>query len=294
MNQFGGVHTIDKQYRLGLYLAAFTTFMKDKPFQLMYVDAFAGSGSHSPIHRNTKNNIQGFFPKPAPQVFDGSARLALQVKPKFDKYIFIDNKPNNTAQLSRLQDEYPDDNIKVKNDDANIYLKKLCKKCDWTHWRAVLFLDPYGMQVNWTTIEAVAQTHAIDLWCLFPLGVAVNRLLRRDGRINKTSRYKLDEVLGSHDWYGVFYKTKTGQNLFGEYTKIIKIAKPNQVGEYYLNQLRSVFAGVARRPLRLYNKSTLLYWLYFAAGDQNGATRRISIAENILASLSVRQGLKHS
>ena len=39
----------------------------------------------------------------------------------------------------------------------------LCHK-DWSSHRAVLFLDPYGMQVEWTTIEAIARTGAIDLW----------------------------------------------------------------------------------------------------------------------------------
>ena len=43
----------------------------------------------------------------------------------------------------------------------------MCDK-DWSLHRAVLFLDPYGMQVEWATIEAVAKTKAIDLWLLFP------------------------------------------------------------------------------------------------------------------------------
>jgi len=31
------------------------------------------------------------------------------------------------------------------------------------------------MQVDWTTLEAVASTQAIDIWILFPLGIGVNR-----------------------------------------------------------------------------------------------------------------------
>lgn len=46
--------------------------------------------------------------------------------------------------------------------------------------RAVVFLDPFGMQVEWRTIERIGQTKAIDLWILFPLGVAVNRFLTKD------------------------------------------------------------------------------------------------------------------
>ena len=33
-----------------------------------------------------------------------------------------------------------------------------------------LFLDPYGMQVEWATIESIAHTQAIDLWLLFSAG----------------------------------------------------------------------------------------------------------------------------
>jgi hypothetical protein len=41
----------------------------------------------------------------------------------------------------------------------------------------------YGMQVDWTTVEAIARTKAIDLWVLFPLGIGVNRLLTKSGDI---------------------------------------------------------------------------------------------------------------
>ena len=36
------------------------------------------------------------------------------------------------------------------------------------------------MQVDWSTFEAIAATKAIDLWILFPLGQAANRLPSRN------------------------------------------------------------------------------------------------------------------
>jgi three-Cys-motif partner protein len=68
--------------------------------------------------------------------------------------------------------------IQIRPGDANVEIQELCKK-DWSSHRAVLFLDPYGMQVEWKTIEAIAATKAIDLWLLFPLGIGVNRLLTK-------------------------------------------------------------------------------------------------------------------
>jgi hypothetical protein len=40
-----------------------------------------------------------------------------------------------------------------------------------------VFLDPFGMQVDWNVIEQLALTKAVDLWLLFPLGTGVMRIM---------------------------------------------------------------------------------------------------------------------
>jgi three-Cys-motif partner protein len=258
----------------------------------MYIDPFAGSGGYLPTCSRTEGLGQGFFPQPAMREHHGSVRIALEVKPGFGRYILIDKNPKNVAKLRQLREERPNirKDIRIKEADANTYLRKLCKETDWTCWRAVMFLDPYGMQVEWTTIKAVAQTRAIDLWYLFPLGVAVNRLLRLDGQIRTAECHRLDQMFGSHDWYGAFYRRVTDQNLLGEYTKIVKLGRLKKIGEYYLDLLKSVFPGVARRPFRLYKGSIPLYWLCFATGDEDDAHRRVATAEKILVSPRIHWG----
>lgn len=55
------------------------------------------------------------------------------------------------------------------------------------------------------------------------------------------------------------------------------------IGEYFLNRLRTVFAGVAMNPLVLTNsKNCPLYLLCFAAGNPKGAKVAVKIAEDIL------------
>ena len=54
-----------------------------------------------------------------------------------------------------------------------------------------MFLDPYRMQVNWETMESIAETEAIDLWILFPLGT-INRMLENDGQISLAKQKTLD------------------------------------------------------------------------------------------------------
>ncbi len=286
MQQFGGSHTADKLGRVRRYLVEFTTLMGDKNFRLAYIDPFAGSGSYTPKSRTPTTRHTGFFPELKPRTFDGSARIALQVKPGFDRYIFIDKSARNIAQLKGLRDQHPDirDRIRLKIGDANARLRNICRHYDWGRWRAVLFLDPYGMQVEWATIEAVAQTRAIDLWCLFPVGAAVNRLLRRDDRISPAGNRRLDLLFGSHDWHSAFYKRTKCGGFFSEHTNTVKRASFRRIGEYFLDRLQSVFGETAGRPRGLYAKSNIpLYWLCFAAGANGDARQRVKIAESILA-----------
>jgi three-Cys-motif partner protein len=95
---------------------------------------------------------------------------------------FIERNAKRCHQLEQLRTEFPEiaKDISVRHGDANSELQDICIK-KWKSHRAVLLLDPYGMQVDWQTIEAVSQTKAIDLWLLFPLGIGVNRLLKRSG-----------------------------------------------------------------------------------------------------------------
>ena len=81
--------------------------------------------------------------------------VALQVQPRFQKYILIEKDENRFAELQKLKVEFPSDDIELVQSDANEYLNDLCVK-DWRRHRAVLFLDPYGMEVEWQTVTAIA------------------------------------------------------------------------------------------------------------------------------------------
>jgi len=101
---------------------------------------------------------------------DGSARIALKTLPAFDRFVFIEKDAAGCASLEGLRSEFPHhkDRIRIIQDDANAALQRLG---EWNNKsnRAVLFLDPYGMDVEWQTIEVIAATKAIDLWVLIPL-----------------------------------------------------------------------------------------------------------------------------
>lgn len=280
---FGGDWTEEKLKRIRKYLSAYTTALSNQPFRTAYIDAFAGTG-----YRQLKQEQmirQSMFPEfmeqDAKSFLEGSAQIALQTQPRFDKYIFIEQEESKFIELQKLKERFPEvaaDMILV-NADCNTYLQDLCFNFNWRKNRAALFLDPFGMQIEWKTIEAIAHTKAIDLWLLFPLGVAVNRLLRRDGQIDETLKEKLDVLFGTTDWFDAFYQVEITQDLFGEGTHLKKVVNLEQIGLYFVTRLKTVFACVAEKPLALYNsRNNPLYLLCFAANKPLA----LKIAQDIL------------
>jgi three-Cys-motif partner protein len=278
---FGGDWTEQKLASVRDYLIAYATALSQQPFKLAYIDAFAGTGYRTSTAKQDDEAL--LFPA-MDKFLDGSARIALQVEPRFHKYIFIEKDPERFVELEKLKDEFPhlSPSILLENTEANSYLKGLCQGPSWRNHRAVLFLDPFGMQITWDTIEAIAKTEAIDLWLLFPLGVAVNRILTKNGRISPTWRAKLNAMFGDEGWYDTFYQTTKQTGLFGEEEKTEKIANFDSISDYFVKRLQTVFAGVAK-PLPLYNsRNNPIFMLCFAVGNPRGKDVALRIARHIL------------
>ena len=284
---WGGDWTSDKLERLRKYLHEYTKIMNKQPFQYFYVDAFAGTGYRALKKEENfeKGYLLDFDLEDAHEFLDGSVRIALQIKPQFKRYIFIEKDINRYHELEKIKDVFPHlkERINIENSEANRYLQDFCGKTNWYKTRAVLFLDPYGMEVSWDTIKSIANTKSIDVWILFPLGVAVNRLLRKDGNIDKVWRNKLDIFFGTSDWYDAFYRCEEEDTLFGVESRTKKVANFPAIEKYFINRLKSLFPSVAENPLVLYNsKKNPLYLLCFAASNEKGAQIAKRIAQHIL------------
>lgn len=289
--QFGGPWTEDKLEYVQKYLCAYTKIMVKQPFRFAYIDAFAGTGyRESKQDGDTESEMFPEFDFPEVIGFQqGSARNALEVEPPFQKYVFIEKSAKKHARLLELKKEFllkaefSENSIECVREDANLYLRNLCGKTDWCSHRALVFLDPFGMQVEWETIKAIARTQAIDLWILFPIG-AVNRLLRRDGEIHAPNRYRLDLFFGESDWFEVFYQLAKQMAFFNQEEHWQRIGNIfEKIEQYFMERLQNVFEQVADNPLLLYNSRNVpLYLLCFAAGNPRGAPTAVKIAEHIL------------
>ncbi len=283
---FGGEWTREKLKRVKEYLVSYKIALKNKSFKIAYIDAFAGTGYVNQKDDDSQSFLPEFSEDEVKGFFEGSARIALQLDEPFDSYIFIEKDKDKVSELEILKTEFPKlaDRIKPVNKEANEYIKTLCEK-DWlkTNRRAVMFLDPYGMQVKWETIEAIAKTKAIDLWILFPLGVAVNRLLRNDGQISEKVKARLDELFGTTDWQDNFLQENPQGSFFDSTPKMMKKVNLNGIADYFNNRLETIFEKVASNPLRLTNsKNNPLYLLCFASGNPKGADVAVRIAQHIL------------
>ncbi|MEO5799164.1 MAG: three-Cys-motif partner protein TcmP [Gemmatimonadales bacterium] len=298
-HQFGGEWTAQKLDVLAKYLVAYSTALRDKPtpenpFQKAFIDGFAGTGSRvdSSTELDDESGQESLFSgEPAGEsvesLRDGSARIALRTNPPFDKYIFIEQSQQRCNQLEDLKGEYPDlaERVSILQGNANDEIKRLCKR-NWSAHRAVMFLDPYGMQVEWATIEAIAATRAIDLWLLYPLGIGVNRLLTRTGVIPPGWQRRLTLLLGNEEWREEGYSVEKVTNLFGEDDEQLTKTTMEVLGSRFNQRLATIFPGVAEPAGILRNsRGTLLYLLCFAAANERGAPTALKIANSLLRRL---------
>ena len=252
-------------------------------FTTSYVDAFAGTGAiptaePGPLAEDIPGLAEGIE-----EYRKGSVKRALEVEPPFHKYVFIEKDSGKCNDLAVLAAKFPTRKVKILNEDANSALLRWCEQLDTKHERAVVFLDPFGAAVEWKTIVALAHTHAVDLWILFPY-FAVNRMLIRDRKPPEAWASRLTKTFGTADWEEEFYSTATYQSIFDpaqEIERVYKTADHGKISNFFLKRLSAEFEAVSK-PLALYSSKSLLFLLYFAAGNESSARVGVKIANSIV------------
>lgn len=289
---FGGGWTEEKLELLTKYLKAYLTIFTRNPrarmLHTVYVDAFAGAGYIRRPQKDT-NQIDLFedlAAYDAQEFIKGSAVRALELNPGFGEYLFLERDPERFGELETLKKKHPGKRISVKNVEANEYLRAWCGRTDWRGTRAVIFLDPYGMQVDWSLVEEIARTKGVDLWLLFPLGAALMRLLQKRQPPPQTWADRVTTVLGTDAWQDEFYKSRRSDTLFGTEETEEREADYQVVADFFMRRLNGIFAQVARNPRVLRNsRNCPLYLFCFAAGNPVGAPTAVKIAQDILRGL---------
>jgi three-Cys-motif partner protein len=204
-HEFGAQHTEIKLELVESYLKAYMAALRGKFKQLWYIDAFAGTGSRTVRIEERRGDL---FEAPVPARVEqrrGSARIALDVSPTFDRLIFMEQNPDHCAALVALKDANPHREITVLQGNANRLIQDEIHWSGWKSTRAVMFLDPYGMEVEWETLRAIAETKAIDVWYLFSLSGLYRQAARNIAAIDSSKRAALTKMLGTDEWEQELY-----------------------------------------------------------------------------------------
>jgi len=272
---FGGPWSLIKTGVLGNYMAFFNKALKNLPFERVYIDAFAGSGAFRYITNAPKFTLFGVRDE-SQDIHVGSAQLALGVKPAFDQIFFIEKNRSNVKALQELIAKSGHPAAEVVRGNANEVLQELCDPRKWRRRRGVIFLDPFGMGVEWRTLELIARSKALDVWFLFALGALIRNLPVSASKLDAGKKAAVTRVLGTDKWFNEFYKAPLlpSRTLWGTPAPPIiprRTAKVNQIESYIGKGLRTIFPHV-EAPKRLRGpKNQSLFSLLFAVSNPSSA-----------------------
>ena len=250
---------------LAQYLEAYSVIMnKQKQTWLRdyyYIDAF--SGSVRPRAKDEERYI------------NGSPIRALQTEPKFDGYWFVDVNPQRVERVEKLREDFPNQIIQTYQGNCNdILCNEIIPKIPYSSKkRAFVFLDPYGLQVDWKTVRELADTKTCDIFVNFSI-MAVTRLLPRDQNPDPEFVKQIDQVMGNTEWITQIYRESPATQLslfsnLAEPTLSREKIDPDWLARLYTEQLSSLFPHVSRPVLMRNSTNSVLYALCLASHNPN-------------------------
>jgi len=124
-------------------------------------------------------------------------------------------------------------------------------------------------------------------WVLFP-HPAINRMLVRDRKPPKSWADRLTAVFGTREWEQAFYSISKWQSLLDsaeQFELTQKSVDYREITDFFVARLKTAFEAVSE-PLPLYNSNgSLLFMLFFAAGNERSAKTGLKIANDIMGRL---------
>ncbi|PSH57524.1 hypothetical protein CU102_28015 [Phyllobacterium brassicacearum] len=106
-HEFGNISTDLKLSLVEEYLHGFTQALKGQFGELWYIDAFAGTGERTVRYEG----LEGGLLPPIEERIErrrGSARIALDTVPAFDRIIFMEQKKRYCRALAKLAARHPE------------------------------------------------------------------------------------------------------------------------------------------------------------------------------------------
>lgn len=279
MNEFGGNWTQEKIEIFMKYLPAYLTIMNSEittkyyasNWKLLYFDGFAGSGAI--VQDGTELDfLEGV-----------ASRVLSNTKPRgFDMYVFVELASEKAAQLrQKVEDNFVASKGKVwvMNENFNDVAFRLGNFLrNNKNYKCLAFIDPYGMQVNWSSLEAFKKL-SMDAWILIPTGMGVNRLLTKNGQIENIWLQRLQTFLGltEAEIKAHFYQKKP--TLFGDEEQKQENAI-EKVHELYKKRLmeKEIFKYVSDAYVMRNSQNSIMYHFLLCSNNKTA----VQIANEIV------------
>lgn len=243
------------------YLQAYTVIMQGQKWcrnGYHYIDAFAGTGK--PRARDEERYI------------DGSPRVALTIQHPFHSYTFIEKTPWRVQRLRELADEFPDRDIRIREGNCNcIITTEVTPRIRYERFnRGLIFLDPFGMDTEWFTIEQIAETRALEIFMNFPV-MALNRaVLPNDpNALTEAQIERMNRFWGSPEWRGDVYEEVP--TLFGPVETKTHRTTGQRLGRLFKKRSEEVFPYVIEPLVMTNSKNAPLHCLIFAGHKQKAS-----------------------
>jgi len=241
-----------KHRLVSLYSTLFSSGMKAKWSNRIYVELYAGAG-RSKVRGTTK-------------IVLGSPLLALTVKDPFDKYVFCEEKAANLAALkARAERIAPNANIAYVFGDCNKRTREILGEIP--HGSAgdtvltLCFADPFDISLRFETIRTLAADRFIDFLVLLALGMDANRNYEH---YVKEDADKIDRFLGSEDWrerwsVAQWDAVRFTRFLASEFTKSMAALGYIPPPHYTMKEVRSDEKNLSLYRLALFSRSERAY-----------------------------------
>ena len=178
----------ETKYRLlALYDELFSSGMKNRWDQRVYIDLYAGSGY---------SHVQG-----TSKFLKGSPLIALTVANPFDKYIFCEERADlSDALKARVQRIAPQAKVAYILGNCDTEIEKICqevpKASPSNRVLSLCLVDPFDFGLKFETLRGLSGFF-IDFVVLLAVGMDANR--NYDHYVDGDST-KIDEALGNTEW----------------------------------------------------------------------------------------------
>ncbi|MCY3882093.1 MAG: three-Cys-motif partner protein TcmP [Chloroflexi bacterium] len=253
-----GEWTPNKLALISYYLQGFAKLCAGNAGGWYFLDGFAGSGA----------NNAGQLGR-----FKGSALIGATEKPEASRVVLVErNRRSLQALRRRCERERPD--AVVIGGDCNEVIDEALGQFENRKLPAFCVLDPEGMELAWTTVEACATArvkarssdddpvlHELLIYFSTP-GAYRSGAVTAPGQVEGIEA-ALRRVFGNDGWRPIAERqragTLTGKDAGGEYLALYK-AQLEQLGYEY----------VMSRPSLGVSRGNLIYHLVFATSNEAG------------------------